>query len=60
MFALLGIGVLAYVAYALATGEVYAKSGWRGRRVTHADSPGYFAAVIVIYALLGVALLAVF
>jgi uncharacterized membrane protein YiaA len=60
MFRMLGIVVLLYVAYALVTGEVYAKSGWRGRSVYRRDERGYFIAVIVTYTLLGVALITVF
>jgi len=60
MFRVLGICLLLYVASALASGKVYAKSGWRGRMVSRAESPDYFVVVIVIYALLGVALLTVF
>lgn len=43
-----------------ARGEVYAKSGVRGRVVSRADSPEYFWVVIVIYAGLSVALITVF
>lgn len=60
MFRILGVLVLLYVAYALAMGEVYAKAGWRGRTVSRGETPGYFAVVISIYAILGVALITVF
>jgi|GEM_PF-711580 hypothetical protein len=60
LFRVLGILVLLYVAYALSRGEVFAKSGWRGRTVSRNESPGYFSAVIAIYTLLGVALITVF
>jgi hypothetical protein len=60
VFALLGIVVLLYTMFAIARGEVYAKSGWRGRVVSRAESPEYFWVVVVIYSALGVALLIVF
>lgn len=60
MFRMLGIVVLGYVVYAIVLGEVYAKAGWRGRRVSRADSAGDFWIVVGIYAALGVALLTVF
>jgi len=60
MFRVLGVCLLLYVASALASGKVYAKSGWRGRMVSRAESPDYFVVVIVIYTALGVALLTVF
>jgi hypothetical protein len=60
MFEALGILVLLYTGYAACTGEVHAKSGWRGRRILRSDSSGYFWAVIACYGLLGVALLTVF
>ncbi len=60
MFALLGIGVLFYTACAIVNGQVYAKSGLRGRTVSREESPRYFWMMIVIYTGLGVALLTVF
>jgi hypothetical protein len=60
MFALLGIGVLFYIVYAIVNGEVYAKSGLRGRTVSRTESPGYFWIVVVIYTSLGVVLITVF
>lgn len=60
MFRVLGVAVLAYSVYAISTGEVYAKSGWRGRTVSRAQSPEYFWIVVVIYIGLGIALLTVF
>lgn len=60
MFKLLGIAVLIYVVYAIATGTVFAKSGMSGRSVSRAESPRYFWIVVGIYAALGVALLTVF
>jgi hypothetical protein len=60
MFKALGLLVLVYTIYAGTKGEVLAKSGVWGRIVTRAGSPRYFWAVIVIYAVLGVVLLAIF
>jgi hypothetical protein len=60
MFRILGFIVLFYVCYALSRGEVFAKKGIRGERVSRQESPGYFATVIAVYTLLGFALLIVF
>jgi len=60
MFKVLGVLVALYVVYAVARGEVLAKSGAWGRTVTRADSPEYFWIVIAIYAGLGLALIFVF
>jgi hypothetical protein len=60
MFKLLGVLVLVYTVYAATKGEVFAKSGPWGRLVSRGASPRYFWAVIVIYALLGTALLTIF
>jgi hypothetical protein len=60
MFRALGILVLLYVCHALATGEVYAKNGIRSTMVSRAERPGYFAAVVAVYTILGIALLTVF
>lgn len=60
MFKLLGILVLIYVVYAIASGRVFAKSGVSGRSVSREEEPQYFWVVVVIYAALGVALLTVF
>lgn len=60
MFRALGILVLLYVCYALAKGEVFAKKGVSGQTVSRKESPGYFATVIAVYILLGIALLTVF
>jgi hypothetical protein len=60
MFRALGILVLIYVCYALSRGEVFAKNGARGAMVSRDESPGYFAAVIAVYIILGIALLTVF
>ncbi|HEU4590815.1 MAG TPA: hypothetical protein VFS13_07895 [Steroidobacteraceae bacterium] len=60
MFRALGILVLLYVCHALATGEVFAKDGFRGKSVSREENPGYFAAVIAVYIILGIALLTVF
>jgi hypothetical protein len=60
MFKALGALVALYTIYAAASGEVYAKSGTGGRTVSRQDSPGYFWAVIGIYAGLSFALIMVF
>ena len=60
LFKALGILVALYTIYAVRRGEVYAKSGVRGRTVSRDDSPGYFWVVIMIYAGLSVALVTVF
>lgn len=60
MFAVIGIGVLMYTGYAVWRGEVFAKASWYGRVVSRVQSPEYFWTVIVIYAVLGIALLTVF
>ncbi len=60
MFAIIGVLVAIYTGYAAVTGEVYAKSGPGARRVSRDDSPGYFWAVIGIYAGLSVALMTIF
>ncbi|MDQ2702029.1 MAG: hypothetical protein M3Y70_04275 [Pseudomonadota bacterium] len=60
MFKLLGIVVGLYTLYAVAKGEVFAKSGPSRRTVSRGDSPEYFWTVIVIYAGLAVALVTVF
>lgn len=60
MFKLLGILVIGYAIYAATSGEVIAKSGPWGRRVSRDESPRYFWVVITIYLGLGVALLTIF
>lgn len=59
MFKVLGVLVLLYVGYAVSTGEIYAKDGWRSRCVSRADTAHYFWAVVTCYVILGVALLTV-
>jgi hypothetical protein len=57
LFQLLGVAVGCYVAYGLATGEVYAKSGVFGRRFRRDhEGLGYWSA-IGAYTLLCAALL---
>jgi len=60
MFKVLGVLVLLYVGYAVSTGEIYAKAGWRYRYVSRADSAGYFWVVVVCYVILAAMLLTVF
>ena len=56
----LGALVGLYVLYAAFRGEVYAKSGVRGKVVTRDEAPAYFWTVIAIYAGLAIALTTVF
>jgi hypothetical protein len=60
MFDILGYGVLAYVLFALASGRVEAKSGWRMRGIYRESRPRYFFGVLACYAALGVALIVLF
>lgn len=60
MFRALGLLVGLYTLYSVFRGEVYAKSGIWGRRVSRADSPEYFWVVVVIYAGLALALVTIF
>lgn len=60
MFKLLGVLLAFYVVYAIASGQVYAKSGPGGRMITKLESPRYFWVVIAIYAALSIALLTFF
>jgi hypothetical protein len=60
LFKVLGILVALYTIDAVRRGEVYAKSGVRGRTVSRDDSPEFFGVGIVIYAGLSMALITVF
>lgn len=60
LFALLGVLVLAYAGWSAFSGSVYARHRAWGRRIERSEEPLYFWSVIVIYGLLGVALLTVF
>lgn len=60
MFKILGIVVALYTGYAVFKGEVYAKSGVKGRTVLKEESPEYFWIVIAIYTGLSIALITVF
>lgn len=60
MFKLLGVLVALYTAYAAARGEVFARHRAWGRTIRRDEQPGYFWAVIGIYALLALALAWVF
>lgn len=60
MFKALGILLVAYTAFAVVRGEVYAKAGAGGRAVRRADSAAYFWTVVGVYGALAVALLTVF
>lgn len=56
----LGGAVGLYTLYAAIRGRVFAKQGPWGRTIERAESPGYFWAVIAVYAGLSVALFTVF
>ncbi len=56
----LAILLAIYVAYAVATGGVIAKSGHGARRILREETPRYFWTVIAIYAALAIALATVF
>lgn len=56
MFRILAVAVAAYTAYAVLSGSVLAKSGWRMRRISRAEAPEDFWLVIVIYAGLSLAM----
>ncbi|KAF1689355.1 hypothetical protein [Pseudoxanthomonas koreensis] len=60
LFDLLGALLALYLAYALAPGEVVARSGPGARRYVRAESPRGYWGVIAIYAALAVALVTVF
>jgi len=60
VFKLLGILVALYVAYAVATGQVYAKRGLWGSLCKRSERPLYYWAVVTVYSGLSVALILVF
>lgn len=60
MFILLGVFVGAYTTYAAYTGSVYARRGAGGAMVLRDESPLNFWAIITCYALLSIALIAIF
>lgn len=60
MFKILGAALAVYTLHAAWTGRVFAKDGIRMRSVMREDAPGYFRAVIGVYAALSLALLTVF
>lgn len=60
MFKFVGLGLAAYIAYALANGRVVVKSGFGGRTYTRDEAPQQFWSVIAIYGGLVVALFTVF
>lgn len=60
LFTFLGTLLITYVIYAVAKGEVYAKSGAWGKRIYLEESPREFWTVIVIYSSLSVFLLMFF
>ena len=60
IFKALGMLLALYTAYAASRGEVYARSGWKGRTIERTEEPRYFWVVIAIYFGLSIALLTVF
>ena len=60
LFKLLGVLLLVYVGYAIWRGEVFAKSGAWGTIHVRDASPHAFWGVIIVYSLLGLALLTIF
>ena len=60
LFKALGVVLAIYTAHAAFRGEVYARSGWKGRTIERMEEPRYFWVVIAIYFGLSVALLTVF
>jgi len=60
MFAILAIPLVIYVFYAVATGEVWVKSGPGARLVTRTDAPVYFWICTMIYAGLALAMATIF
>lgn len=60
MFELLGALVAIYTVHAAVRGEVFAKHRAWGRTIRRDEQPGYFWAVIGVYALLALALVFVF
>jgi hypothetical protein len=60
MFDVLGGIVAIYTVYAALRGDVIAKAGPWGRRVSRTREPAYFWTVIAIYGALSFALVAVF
>ncbi len=60
MFTALGIALGIYTLYAALRGEVYVKHRAWGRTVLREEELGYFWACIGIYAVLAIALCAIF
>jgi hypothetical protein len=60
LFTFIGTLLIIYVIYAIARGEVYAKSRAWGKRIYRDDAPREFWTVIFIYTALSIALLAFF
>lgn len=60
MFKIIGLVVGLYALFAALTGEVYAKTGFRGRTISRVDSPVDFWMTVAIYAGLAIALATVF
>ena len=60
LFSLLGIFVLCYAAYGLATGEIYGRYHAWGRTFRRDGEPWLYWSTIVAYILLGIALIFIF
>ena len=60
LFELLGALLGIYTVWAVFEGEVYAKAGPGGRKVSRDDTPRHFWLAIAVYAGLSLALLTVF
>jgi hypothetical protein len=56
LFDLLGVCLVLYTAYAVATGSVYARRGPWGRSYHRDEEPGRFWTIVVTYVVLSVAL----
>jgi hypothetical protein len=59
-FRILGVLIGCYAVCAAYNGEIHAKSGMRRRIILRDESPEYFWMVVIIYLVLGIALLTVF
>ena len=57
MFKILGALLLCYVAYGLNTGQIYGKYRFWGRTFQRDETPWLYWSAIVVYSLLGVALI---
>jgi len=60
MFKILAVLVAIYVAYSLATGSVYARSGWWGRTFQRSEDGWRYWSAIAAYSVLVILLFFVF